>query len=187
VLDPVILRMGSSAVAAGRRAVLLDAGATFWGDAGMTGLAWLVRYFAASGIVFTDIFCWEANTNYAKDFFVGMPDDVVARTRFYSLPVSNAPSGGSNPLHVLEANGIQPEDFVVYKLDIDAAALEADMVASLLRDTSLVDIFFHEHHINLDAMVEHWSREPGVVQSLNQSFEMFAALRRSGVLASTWP
>jgi hypothetical protein len=191
VLDPAALSMAAVSLGAadGRRAILLDAGATSWSQFdGMLGLRWLVETYAARGIVFSDILAWEAKELQAADFFEGMPPAVLAATHLYNVPVESGAGAPHNPLTLLKAFA-RPGDFVVWKLDIDAEALEEELLVSLLGDEealALVDVLFFEHHTSLPIMAEYgW----GTVERRNhkESIELFAALRRRGIQAHSWP
>jgi hypothetical protein len=115
---------------------------------GLTGLSWLYNSYAAAGITFTDIFGWEADTSLAAGFFDGMPKDVFAASHFYPRPVNNKPVSPDNPLVILESVA-KPEDFVVFKLDIDSPQIEKRLIADILRNprvSCLIDELFFEHH-----------------------------------------
>lgn len=185
--DFLILDPAGLALTRGRRAILLDAGATRWSDTDMEGLRWLVSTFGARGVVFDEILAWEARPQSAFDFFEGMPPSVVARTHFYNMPINAVPGGARNPLTLLKSIAT-PADFVVFKLDIDTEDLEEELLVQLLGDaeaTGLVDMLFFEHHTSLPAMAPWW----GTIDraSHKDSMQLFAALRARGILAQSWP
>jgi len=53
------------------------------------------------------------------------------------------------------------------------------------RLAALVDVFFFEHHVELDCMMGSWGSS--VAGSVRSSLELFAALRRLGIQAHSWP
>ena len=59
--------------------------------------------------------------------------------------------------HVREV--VHPEDYVVFKLDIDNTPIEEAMVKTLLENPDileLIDEFFWEHHVNFKPMFPGW-------------------------------
>jgi len=170
-----------------RRAYLFDLGATVWGD-NWNGIKWLVGTYAAAGIVFDEIFAWEAKAMENAAFFDGMPADVVGRTHFYNMPVSNVPGSATNPLTILSR--LNADDFIVFKLDIDAPALEEDFVATIQADGRLsarIDEFYFEHHVGGGHPMDSCCWGGNVRGNLNTSIELFQRLREKGVRANSWP
>ena len=93
-----------------------------------------------------------------------------------------------NPWELLK-NVTATQDFVVVKLDIDTPAVESELVQQLLEDPvlqSLVDVFYFEHHIRTRDFEWAWGRF-GYQQTLVDSYTIFTALRKRGILAHSWP
>lgn len=198
VLDPLAFALARKAVAAApeRRAILIDAGSTAWrtpppqgaapGDP-IVGLEWLVNAYASRGVTFDDIFAWEATQKPASTYFAGMPPAIVAATHFYNVPVDAERNSAHNPIELLKSVST-PADFVVFKLDIDTEALEEALVLQLLEDdvaAALVDVLYFEHHTSVPAMRPYWGDVDR--RSHNDSASLFAALRRRGIQAQSWP
>jgi len=172
-----------------RKVFLFDLGCTRWADSSMPGLRWLHDFYSASGLVFTDIFGWEADPSRSVGFFEGMPKDVLATFHFYPRPANNVPGSPDNPLAVLESVA-KPEDFVVFKLDIDTPRLEKLIILDILRNSRyacLIDELFFEHHAKTAAMVSNWGSGEQTEGTLLESIELFQSLRRTGIRAHSWP
>lgn len=172
------------------RAVLFDMGATAWGANGRHnahGARWLSGAYAAVGVVFEDIYSWEAMPTNASDFFRGAELDDIGRLHFMNWPVSSG-DDLHNPWHLLK-RVTAPQDFVVVKLDIDTPAVESELVRQLLADPALhalVDVFYFEHHVRIADFEWMWARF-GYHQTLADSYAIFAALRQRGIRAHSWP
>ena len=130
------------------------------------------------------VVAWEASRT-ANVFFQGMPDWLRKVTTFNGRPANVNPGHADNPIERLRATA-RPEDFVVFKLDIDNNGLEKTMVTQLLEDPTLgglVDYFFWEHHHGMHEMGQYWG---GGEDTTEQSFHLFRRLREAGLLAHVW-
>ena len=57
----------------------------------------------------------------------GYPAELHSRVTYYNTPVSSDPASGDNPLtHIAEL--AKPDDYVVFKLDIDHSELELELI-----------------------------------------------------------
>ncbi len=170
-----------------RRVFLFDLGCTRWSDTVMPGLRWLYDTYAAVGLVFTDIYAWEANPERSRDFFDDMTLEVLSTFHFYNRAANNVRGSADNPLELLRLVA-RPEDFVVFKLDIDTPAVEKPIILDILGDprySCLIDELFFEHHAAIPEMWPYW--EDRVEGTLRESQALFQALRRVGILAHSWP
>jgi hypothetical protein len=82
----------------------------------------------------------------------------------------------------------KPEDYVLFKLDIDNNPVEERIVAKLLASPkllSLIDEFVWEHHVNFAPMAAVW-KQTGNSKKMKNSIEIFATLRRAGIRAHSW-
>ena len=92
-----------------------------------------------------------------------------------------------NPLRHI-ATLATPEDYVLFKLDIDNVVVEEGIVRSLLADPALlalVDEFYWEHHVNFRPMNAAW-RTSQDSKYMNASIPVFARLREVGIRAHSW-
>ena len=98
----------------------------------------------------------------------------------------------------------KPEDYVVFKLDIDHNELEVQLILQLLNSPKLlglVDELFWEHHVhgsplrktrvsfmgtNNIGWGDHTPPKSALHSSLEDSYMLFARLRRAGVRAHAW-
>ena len=170
-----------------RRVFLFDLGCTRWSDRVMPGLRWLYDTYAAVGLHFTDIYAWEANPERSRDFFDGMTLEVLSTFHFYNRAANNVRGSADNPLELLRLVA-RPEDFVVFKLDIDTPAVEKPIILDILGDprySCLIDELYFEHHAAIPEMWPYW--EDRVEGTLRESQALFQALRRVGILAHSWP
>ena len=195
VIDPRAARDTVAQLAAAprkRRAILFDLGTSGWDSGSWPGLRLLYEHYAAAGIVFTDIYAWEAKPVDPATFYGSMPHDVAGAMHFFNVPVDDSVESASNPLLILRAIA-QHDDFVVIKLDIDAfqgsgASLEERLALGILDSPALaclVDEMYFEHHVQNEAMrVMHWGNAP---HSIYASLRMFQAFRRMGIRMHSWP
>lgn len=173
------------------KAVLFDIGATVWGDpthpADMPGLRWLVPTYAAIGVEFDHIYCWEAKP-VTPLFWDGMPVEVRKAVHFYNMPASAEPGHVDNPWTTLQA-AVTSADYVVVKLDMDTVSAERQLVEQLLSNpglSALVDEFYFEHHVDVPEMRPWWSVHVTDGQ-LTDSYSIFSRLRHMGIRAHSWP
>ena len=172
------------------RAILFDLGATRWDPLKVTGFRWTVESYARFDIDFDAIYAWEASPTTTAAFFGPMPVHLAARTHFYNVPVSRPGSVGAGVADALAVllSVARPEDFVVFKLDIDADVLEEEIALALLADDALarrVDDFYFEHHSNTHGIMDApWGE---CVRSLHDSILLFQAFRKRGIRAHSWP
>jgi hypothetical protein len=74
---------------------------------------------------------------------------------FYNAPVSSIRNTHHSPQRLIK-HIATPDDFVAFKLDIDAATIEVPIALDLLKDdtlASLVDEFFFELHFRCEFMM----------------------------------
>jgi hypothetical protein len=173
-----------------RRVILFDLGCTRWSDTKMPGLRWLFDSYSAAGLTFTDVYAWEPSGfgNNPGIFFDGMTKDVLASIHYFPRAANNEPDSLDNPLAILESVA-QPDDFVVFKLDIDTPSVEKLIIFDIMRNSKyscLIDELFFEHHSMIKSMIPWWTEE-NREGTLLDSIQLFQILRRSGIRAHSWP
>ena len=172
------------------RALLFDLGATRWDPELVTGFRWTVESYERLGITFDAIFAWEARPTATMAFFGPMPLRLASRTHLFNVPVARPGSGGvADALAVLRETA-RPQDFVVFKLDIDADALEEEIALALLQDDALaacIDDFYFEHHSDTHGAMDNLGWGSGLRRSLHESIQLFQAFRKRGIRAHSWP
>jgi hypothetical protein len=171
-----------------RRAFYFDVGASTWNEGGGGPSqpyfsSWIQRQcFEMSGI-----YAWEARDAAPKDVWSQLPGELKPVYHWYNVFAQTGVDDWDNPLVHLRKVA-RPEDYVLFKLDIDNNAVEESLVNQILSSPELlglIDEFFWEHHVNFHPMTKQWSeyRNP---KKMNDSLIMFAALRESGIRAHSW-
>ena len=170
------------------RALYFDAGASFWGDG--FGLKQVLAHYAAMGLPFDEVFAWESSRSYnGGDFFADAPPRTQHATHYVNMPVVTVPGDRNNPLSAI-ALVARPQDYVVFKLDVDNSAVELALTEQLISNATLlalVDEFFFEDHVDVREMHTVWSEFIGSGRTLRDSYELFGRLRAAGVRAHSYP
>jgi hypothetical protein len=114
------------------------------------------------------------------------PDGVL---HFYNVGVTDVRGAQHNPLNLIKQI-CKPEDFVVFKLDIDSK-FEINIVNQLLNDAellALVDDFYYEHHVRNDVMRMHsLGKNSNQRYTLKAWYDMVTRARRQGLRMHFWP
>lgn len=224
--DTSTLPPRTSTSATPARAFLFDLGASTWqvdGDLGAglaltsrdnsawSSLAWLTDAFSRAGVQFDRILAWEAGPRNATAIWRGVPRAVKASLSYYNVPVSSNPQSVDYPWAYMHEIGVDEDDLVIVKLDIDNPTIETALLRDLLhahtnvttrackehpkRCTTedrtrsvplyrLVDVLFHESHSNTPIMSRYWGHK--MKETLMDSYRLFGLLRERGVLAHSW-
>lgn len=172
---------------------LFDAGAsTYNSGAGGASQSWFVNTYRARGIEFDRIIGWEARPMDPKSQWSTVPDDIKRKTSWYNIPANATVDHADNPLTYIKKL-TKPEDFVVFKLDIDTPQVEVAIVQQILNDAelhTLIDEFYFEHHVTGSPMQWHgWGNLSTVETPLNDitdSYELFSYLRTKGIRSHSW-
>ncbi len=154
----------------------------------MPGMSWFYPKYKSEGLQVTDLFAWELTPRHGLEYFEGMPNELAAATHFYNFGVSAKVDDVQNPLQVLRKIA-RPDDYVIFKLDIDNTPIEEAIVDSLLADSvaiDLIDDFYWEHHVNQIDMHQYW-RTNLLTNSIKDSIVYLRRLRDKGIRAHSWP
>jgi len=172
---------------------LFDAGAsTYNKGAGGASQSWFVDTYRARGVEFDRIIGWEAAKTDPSNQWDDMPADIKRKTSWFNVPVNTGAGVADNPLTFIK-HLTKPEDFVVFKLDIDSPLVEIALVQQLMADPQilgLVDEFYFEHHVSGSPM--QWlgwgdlQNSDAELSTLKESYELFTFLREHGVRAHSW-
>jgi hypothetical protein len=148
---------------------------------------YITHMYQKFGFHFDHIYAYEINQKDPKAVFRAIPEDLKAAYHWYNVGVDASIESIHNPLKMIKEN-FREQDFVVVKLDIDTSWVELPMVQLLLQDETLlklVDAFYFEHHVNMYDMKNFWKEATeGTVQ---ESLNIFTALREKGVASHYWP
>ena len=172
---------------------LFDAGAsTYDTGAGGASQSWFVEEYRKRGIEFDRIIGWEAAQTNPKTQWDVVPADIKRKTSWYNIPARSDVGHADNPLTFIKTM-TKPEDYVVFKLDIDTPDVEVALVEQILNDTqiqSLIDEFYFEHHVTGSPMQWHgWGDLRGSTSkwsSIDDSYTIFSLLREKGIRAHSW-
>lgn len=172
--------------------ILMDLGASTYsgwnGDQSAVGSKWFVdRITRNTNVNFDRIIAFEAAQTAPSDVYSGLPHELYGRFVYINLPVSPNPTEPTHPWNIL-LSIVNPDDYVIVKLDIDTPHVEMPLIHQLINNVSysnVVDELFFEHHVNIRAMQYYWGLD-GTIR-LKHSYELFTALRKIGVRAHSWP
>jgi hypothetical protein len=168
---------------------MFDLGASYY-RSGAVGASqsWFVETYLKFGIDFDRIIAWEANAVNTSLVFGGYPAEIVSKLTYFNVPCTAAPDDSMNPVRMLKQLA-RPEDYVVFKIDIDHSVVEMELIQQIIEDPavySLIDELYFEHHVSRSPM-EHrgWGTRPKLMD-LAGSYELFLRLRRLGIRAHSW-
>ncbi|CAF1321853.1 unnamed protein product [Adineta steineri] len=176
-----------------RRKYLFDIGSSYFnGNSALnkrgsaTSARWFYEYFRKNSLQFDRIIAFEDSELLPKTAWQQLPDDLV--TVYTLINVAVETSGKFNPLKMLQSLA-QPEDYVLFKLDIDAFYLEMKFIEQIIENKllhSLIDELFFEMHVSVNEMLPYWELTVGPVH-LNDSYVLFTKLRQLGIRMHSWP
>ncbi|GBF93703.1 hypothetical protein Rsub_06806 [Raphidocelis subcapitata] len=152
------------------------------------GQSWFVRSYAAAGLPFDRMFEWEARAMSPAEIFNEVPKELLKVYSYFNIPATTDTKDPSHAVNILKSLA-KPGDFVVFKLDIDAAAVEIPILKALTEDpeaVKLVDEFFFEHHVNFPPMRPYWGGTLDEGIGLAESMQLFLEIRKKGVRAHSW-
>jgi hypothetical protein len=154
---------------------------------------WFYDHYHARGQKFNRFVAVEVEILNDTLAYQQVPDDLVGIYTLMNIPLSM----GADKLNAVELikRIVKPEDFFVFKLDIDSAPIEEPIVQSLLADdpenggaSALIDELMFEHHVYFPPMNKVWDlKTPEGHGDLMTSYELFRGLRRKGIRAHSWP
>jgi hypothetical protein len=176
-----------------RQNVLVDIGASLYGvwngNSSAVGAIWFVDRYQRHRLNFDRIISYEIDKHDADDIYKNVPKEILPRYFYFNQGVEAAPNGKWNPWRILQGMGVTRNDYVVIKLDIDFPDIENPLIDQLLNSSKmglLVDEVFFEHHVNVKAMWPYWKTEKEK-KTLKNSYQLFRALRSSGIRMHSWP
>lgn len=172
------------------RSYYFDAGASTWNTgAGGASQPWFCGVYQERCVRFDDVYAWETRPMDAVQVMKEIPGPIRPRYHWYNVPASPLPDDWDNPLkHILSET--TPQDFVVFKLDIDNWRVEEALVRQILDSPALlsrIDEMFWEHHVNFQPMAGCcWGKAVHRDFKQEDSIAMFSALRRAGIRVHSW-
>ena len=116
-----------------------------------------------------------------------LPASIMGKYHWFNVPASAEPGHKLNPLSILLSE-TTPDDFVLFKIDIDNWQIEEAFVKQILKSPALssrIDEMYWEHHVNFAPMKAIW----GTVHeeyTMQDSLVLFSALRHKGIRIHSW-
>jgi len=172
------------------RNVFLDLGSSHFGNwRGSSIFAsglWNYRTYHERGTRFSKFVAVEAKPLDPMKAYESIPDDLVGVYTLMNIYLS-MDDGKLDVTKLIRS--LTKNDFLVLKLDIDNAPIEAPLSAALCSDkelAGLVDEMYYEDHISLEPMNKDW-RMKHAPRDLLDSYQIFQTLRRNGIRAHSWP
>lgn len=163
-------------------------------DAGGTNFMDAMRFFTSEyqerGITFDKVYVWEATKTEPEKYWMGTPKGIRAfwepRLTFYNgVPIVTESASQNNPIKRINTE-CRPDDFCVFKLDVDTPAVEMPIVEQLLagKANGKLDEFFFEHHVA--GLMQTYGWGAGVEGTFADSYRIFLKLRKQGIRAHSW-
>lgn len=182
--------------------ILIDVGASTFDDCSMGCQKWFVDSYKKIGMEFDRIIGWEAKPLNHLEYWSKIPDDLKHKIQLFNIPASSDTDSSNNPLHHLSVN-THPNDYVVFKLDIDNIEVETKLVNQILNSPKLlekIDEFYWEHHAwgsplkktrvqlfgNYLGWKDHTSSEHQEMGRLEHTYKVLTTLRHHGIRAHAW-
>jgi len=168
-----------------------DAGASDWmHGAGGPSLDYFVKIWGRSGHAFDGIYAFEMETP-EKKFIKTVPDEFLSITEYKQCAVSSKAEDHSDEhpfLPLLIKETAKPNDYVLFKLDIDSPGVENGNIEYILNNQEIrIDELVWEHHISGNYLMEEWGDSNELDQmSLRQSYDFFLRMRQKGIRAHSW-
>ncbi|KAL7510897.1 hypothetical protein ACHAXN_007809 [Cyclotella atomus] len=170
------------------RTVFIDMGASldFHEKEGSDSPAiYINQIYSKFGFQFDHIYAYEINQKVPAQVYERVRNALMSSYHWINVGVDPEPNGKMNPFTIV-LDHFNEDDFVVVKLDIDHQIIEEKLAAQLRNDdrlSSLVDVFYFEHHV-MQAELGGWGGS--ATESVGYSLEMMSDLRRKGVASHYW-
>jgi hypothetical protein len=175
------------------RATLMDMGSSYFsnwnGDNAAVAGGWFYDRYHKRKYLLHNYYAYEAEVLDSVEAFKQIPDDLFAGYHWINAPVNAEVGHKLNPWTTLDKQrSRKAHDVTVVKLDIDTPSIEGPLAEQLQEsfDGSLVNEFFFEHHVNLEAMNGAWHMGNSNI-TLYDSYLLFQNLRKKGIRSHSWP
>ena len=175
------------------RKILFDIGSSYFNGVQETNkvgaalsVRWFYEYFQQNSLQFDRIIAFERGELSARTAWEQIPADLM--TVYTLINVAVESTGKFNPLSMLQTLA-KPEDYVLFKLDIDSFDLEKILIEQIIANEtlySLIDEFFFEMHVSVPEMEPYWSFTIGPAH-LNDTYVLFRKIRQLGIRMHSWP
>ena len=170
------------------KAILFDAGATYYSDTGSQSTKWIIDWYGSHGLTIKNVVAWEKKPIDRALHTLGVPRWLLPGFEYNNFAIETKPASKRNPVEVIK-NKCNKSDFVVFKLDIDNFEVERAIVHQLKGDPdamALIDDFYFEQHFSNRAMRLHgWYRLYPV--KLSYYYGLALPMREQGFRIHYWP
>ncbi len=133
------------------------------------------------------VFAWEVTFASPDVVWREIPGYLKSRYRWFNVPATTGTGDWDNPLTHIAAVAT-PDDYVMFKLDIDNNDVEEAIVAGLMASPhlmNLIDEMVWEHHVRFEPLVGAWHTDNSP-KIMNDSLALFSAMRRAGMRIHSW-
>jgi hypothetical protein len=151
-----------------------------------TGARWFYEYFRKNSLQFDRIIAFERGDLIPAIVWEQIPEDLLPVYTLINVAVES--TGKYNPLKMLKYLA-KPQDYVIFKLDIDAFDLEKTFIEQIVENEvfhSLIDEIFFEMHVTVNEMIPIWQFTAGPLK-LKDAYVLFSKLRKLGIRMHAWP
>lgn len=102
---------------------LFDCGASFYSDANMQGMKWIIDWYMKAGIQIFNVVGYEKTVIKGDLHLVGVPDWLIPGFQYFNHAVEIDVKSIWNPVTMIKKK-CRVDDFVIFKLDIDHPVTE---------------------------------------------------------------
>ena len=157
-------------------------------------LLWFQDAYEQRGVVFDQIYSWEARQMDHVEFWGTVPEKHAMKLVYYNYPAGTEIGHSHNPLTHIKAK-CRKEDYCVFKVDIDTTKVEEEIIKQIVEDPSvaeLIDELFWEHHVFMHPLANNkvWvntkAHPMDKTRTIKDSYDIFTKLRRLGIRAHSW-
>lgn len=145
---------------------------------------------ARSGIQLDALHAWEMGTT-EEAFYDTVPEELKSMMFYKQTSVSSHLEEDSDA-HPFIPQFIKkvahPNDYTVFKLDIDSPHVENGNIDFILADDdNHIDEVAWEHHISGNYLMEEWGDLSALAPyTLRESYDLFLRMRMKGIRAHSW-
>lgn len=146
-------------------------------------------------IAFDQEYGFEYTLLEPQDFWKRVPDSVQPFYHFFNAPIAPHVNDSLSPLRFIKKFAT-PDDFVAFKLDVDAPELEIPLALALAKHEEiarLVDEFFFELHYRCEILMYcGWGQAMpkeymGLKLERYHAMKFFQSMREQGIRSHFWP
>jgi hypothetical protein len=164
-----------------------DAGATYFTDPYMPGIAWVIEWYLSHNYKLHHIISWEQRPLMGNLVLEGIPESLIPGWQYFNHGIRSDDSVW-NPLNFI-LKKTSTRDYVAFKLDVDHIELETTIVNQLIARKNVqdhIDDFYYEEHFNNTAMLK-WEWGKYQTSLADYYHKTVMPLRQTGFRIHYWP